>query len=135
MDRIKDKLNALSSKADSLEKENDSLRAEVRQLNQDLAAKVALIETLHAKVQAAERALDAADDAAEEVKRLVAKLNMLEIEADKYVPGKQTPGSERQIKAIEAERDSWEKKYEEQSQKHLATRKELDELALHLENL
>lgn len=126
MDRIKDKLNALSSKADSLEKENDSLRAEVRQLNQDLAAKVALIETLHAKVQAAERALDAADDAAEEVKRLVAKLNMLEIEAD---------NSERQIKAIEAERDSWEKKYEEQSQKHLATRKELDELALHLENL
>jgi tropomyosin len=42
---------------------------------------------------------------------------------------------ERKVQALEADRDSWEKKYEEMAKKYADTKKELDDFVAEIGNI
>ncbi|GAA5933379.1 hypothetical protein JCM10213_001263 [Rhodosporidiobolus nylandii] len=80
-------------------------------------------ETLTRKISLLESELDNAE---KQLRDTTDKLRQVDVKAEHF---------ERQVARIEAERDSWEKKYEEANEKYSASKRELEEVVQAMESI
>ncbi|OAQ72725.1 tropomyosin like domain-containing protein [Pochonia chlamydosporia 170] len=127
MDRIKEKINSLTVKLDTATTENEELKETVKKLQAEQLENENEIAALKTRLEKAEPALDAETTEQEKrIQELTEKLSVSSNERDCF---------ERKVRALEEDRDNWEKKYDEMVMKYKEVKTELDEFSRGLEHI
>ncbi|KAI6370181.1 hypothetical protein MCOR31_004747 [Pyricularia oryzae] len=120
MDRIKEKMNQLRLEADESNAKVEELQSKVKLLEQENLSKEQEITSLQHKNGVLEGELEKLEENVKNLKK------MADENAGHF---------ERKVQALEAERDSWETKYEEMAKKYASTQKELEDLLAEVGNI
>lgn len=154
LNSLKLETEAAQSKADEYSDRVKQLEQDVMQRDQEIASLTHKNTLLETEVEELETHLKDAKGAAEEGaatgsqnESLVKKISLLEDEleaSDRNLREtteklRQTDVKaehlERRVTSVEAERDEWEKKFEDLSEKYASAKAELEEITLQLENI